>query len=50
MATLRDVATRAGVDVSTASKVLGGGNIRVAEATRQRIEAAARFLDYAPNA
>ncbi len=50
MATLRDVATRAGVDVSTASKVLGGGNIRVAESTRKRIEAAARALDYTPNA
>ncbi|RYG23444.1 LacI family transcriptional regulator [bacterium] len=50
MATLRDVATRAGVDVSTASKVLGGGNIRVAETTRRRIEAAARALDYTPNA
>lgn len=50
MATLRDVASRAGVDVSTASKVLGGGNIRVAEATRKRIEAAARSLDYIPNA
>lgn len=50
MSTLRDVAARAGVDVSTASKVLGGGNIRVAETTRKRIEAAARFLDYTPNA
>ncbi len=50
MATLRDVAARAGVDVSTASKVLGGGNIRVAAATRRRIEAAARSLDYTPNA
>ncbi len=50
MATLRDVATRAGVDVSTASKVLGGGKIRVAEATRTRIVAAARALDYTPNA
>ena len=50
MATLRDVAVRAGVDVSTASKVLGGGKIRVAETTRKRIEAAARALDYAPNA
>ena len=50
MATLRDVARRAGVDSSTASKVLGGGNIRVAEATRKRILAAARQLDYVPNA
>lgn len=50
MATLRDVAARAGVDVSTASKVLGGGKIRVAEATRRRIEAAARALDYTPDA
>ncbi len=50
MATLREVAARAGVDVSTASKVLGGGKIRVAEATRSRILAAARTLDYTPNA
>ncbi|CAN5620342.1 LacI family DNA-binding transcriptional regulator [soil metagenome] len=50
MATLRDVALRAGVDVSTASKVLGGGKIRVAEATRLRIEAAALALDYTPDA
>ena len=49
MATLRDVATRAGVDVSTASKVLGGGKIRVADSTRTRIVAAARALDYTPN-
>ena len=50
MATLRDVAARAGVDVSTASKVLGGGKIRVADSTRRRIEASARALDYRPNA
>lgn len=50
MATLRDVAARAGVDVSTASKVLAGGKIRVAAETRQRIEEAARTLDYTPNA
>ena len=49
MATLREVAARAGVDVSTASKVLGGGKIRVAETTRKRIVAAARALDYTPN-
>jgi LacI family transcriptional regulator len=50
MATLRDVANRAGVDVSTASKVLGGGKIRVSDSTRLRIESAARALDYTPNA
>lgn len=50
MATLREVAARAGVDVSTASKVLAGGKIRVAPETRTRIEAAARALDYVPNA
>ncbi|RYG43509.1 LacI family transcriptional regulator, partial [bacterium] len=49
MASLRDVAARAGVDVSTASKVLGAGRIRVSEATRGRIEAAARELDYTPD-
>lgn len=46
---LRDVAAVAGVSVPTASKVLRGqGN--VSEATRERILAAAKRLDYQPNA
>ena len=50
MAMLKDVARHAGVDVSTASKVLSGRAIRVADATRTRIESAARELNYTPNA
>ncbi|MFG3061780.1 LacI family DNA-binding transcriptional regulator [Streptomyces sp. NPDC048231] len=47
--TLHDVAARAGVHFSTASRVLNGqGN--VAAATRERILQAARDLDFVPNA
>jgi LacI family transcriptional regulator len=49
-ATLNDVAQAAGVDVSTASRVLRGvQNQRVADETRQRILDAAKALDYRPN-
>lgn len=48
--TLNDVALHAGVDVSTASRVLRGDeNQRVAEDTRQRILETAKRLDYQPN-
>ncbi|WFR67755.1 LacI family DNA-binding transcriptional regulator [Curtobacterium flaccumfaciens] len=47
--TLSDVAREAGVDLSTASRVLRGTG-RVSEATRQRIRAAADRLDFRPNA
>lgn len=50
MSTLRDVALKARVDVSTASKVLSGREIQVKDSTRRRIEAAARSLGYTPNA
>ncbi len=49
-ATLKDVAEMAGVDVSTASRVLNGTGFRVREDTRQRVLAAARELGYQPNA
>jgi LacI family transcriptional regulator len=49
-ATLTDVAALAGVDVSTVSRVLcGDKNQRVRPETRERIEAAAKKLDYQPN-
>ncbi len=46
--TVRDVARQAGVSVATVSYVLTGSR-RVADATRQRIEAAMRELDFHPN-
>ncbi|NQX12537.1 LacI family DNA-binding transcriptional regulator [Microbacteriaceae bacterium VKM Ac-2855] len=50
MATLSDVATRAGVSISAASRVLSGDPAgRVSAATRERITAAAKELDYRPN-
>lgn len=49
MATIADVARRAGVSMSTVSYALSG--VRpVSEATRRRIEAAMKELDYTPNA
>jgi len=51
MANLRDVADRAGVDPSTASRVLRGDpSQQVRPETRERILAAARELAYRPNA
>jgi LacI family transcriptional regulator len=48
--TLSDVASRAGVDRSTASRVLNGSEgTRVSDATRLRILDAAAALDYRPN-
>lgn len=49
MATIKDVAKRAGVSVSTASIALSGKG-PVSEATRRRVLEAARALDYRPNA
>jgi len=49
-ATLSDVATLAGVDVSTVSRVLGGSKSqRIRDETRQRITDAAKTLNYQPN-
>jgi len=50
--TIRDVAKLAGTSISAVSAVLNGGgrhNIRVSEATRERIRAAAAQLGYSPN-
>ena len=48
-ATSMDVARRAGVHQSTVSRALGQG-ANVAAATRERVQAAARELDYTPDA
>ncbi|WP_029150471.1 LacI family DNA-binding transcriptional regulator [Microbacterium indicum] len=48
-ATLNDVAREAGVSLATASRVLNGSSRRVAEAYRERVEAAARSLGYSAN-
>jgi LacI family transcriptional regulator len=49
-ATLRDVAARAGVSISTASRVVRGDRSRPVEAaTEERIRAAVRELRYRPN-
>ena len=48
LATLRDVADRAGVTVTTVSRMLNG-RVNVSEKTRNRIEEAMRELDYRPN-
>lgn len=47
---LRDVARLAGVHPSTVSRVLSGGDVRARPETFERIRAAARELDYRPNA
>ncbi len=51
LVTIKDVAKEAGVSIGAVSKVLHGrgGNIRVSEATSQRIRDAARTLSYRPN-
>jgi LacI family transcriptional regulator len=46
---IKDVAARAGVSFQTASKVLNGGDVRVAARTAERILAAADELGYSPN-
>jgi LacI family transcriptional regulator len=48
VATIHDVAARAGVSVATVSRVLNGKTI-VRERTRQLVEAAAKALRYVPN-
>jgi LacI family transcriptional regulator len=49
LATLGDVAQRAGTSVATAGRALGGYG-KVSAATRDRVAAAARQLNYHPNA
>lgn len=46
---IKEVAARAGVSFQTASKVLNGGDVRVAAETAERILAAADALGYRPN-
>jgi len=50
MVTLKDIATRVGVDTSTVSKVLQGAPIRVSEAKRSEIMRIAQEMHYQPNA
>lgn len=50
VATLRDVASKAGVSVSTVSRVLNRkSDCKFSEATRERVWAAAQALGYVPN-
>lgn len=48
--TLADVALAAGVSTATASRALNGSDRRVADASRKKVEAAARWLGYTPHA
>lgn len=50
MVTLKDIATRCNVDISTVSKVIHGKTIRVGEETREKILQTASELNYRPNA
>src|SRR5690242_18159222 len=52
MATIHDVARQAGVSKATVSYVLNGRetSVRITEATRERVFAAVRELNYHPNA
>lgn len=49
MVTLTDVAKKAKVSLSTVSRVLTDGEIRVSDKTRKRIHQIARDLNYVPN-
>lgn len=49
MVTLKDIAIKCGVDISTVSKVIHGREIRVTETTRAKILEAAEALHYRPN-
>ncbi|MGR7940777.1 LacI family DNA-binding transcriptional regulator [Levilactobacillus brevis] len=48
MLTIRDIAAKAGVSVSTASRALNN-NPRISQATRERIQALAEAEGYLPN-
>ena len=48
MPTIKDVASRAGVSISTVSNALNGLS-NVSESTRQRVIAASKELNYIPN-
>jgi LacI family transcriptional regulator len=47
---IRDVAKRAGVSITTTSRVLNHVDYPVAPGTRRRVEEAARHLEYSPSA
>jgi LacI family transcriptional regulator, galactose operon repressor len=49
LTSLADVAARAGVSITTASRVLSGSRHPVADATRAKVMAAASELDFEPN-
>lgn len=48
MATLKDIALRTGLSINTVSLALRGSP-RISDATRLKVEAAARAVDYTPN-
>ena len=50
MATLKDIAKASGVSIATVSYVINNGPREVSPATRERVLAAIRQLDYRPNA
>jgi LacI family transcriptional regulator len=50
MATLADVARRAGVSTATASRIINGSSKPVADVLRERVLAAVADLQYVPNA
>jgi LacI family transcriptional regulator len=49
MVTLKDIALKVGVDVSTVSKVLQGAPIRISQSRRDEIVLAAQEMNYQPN-
>ena len=50
MTTLSEIARKAGVSVSVASRVLNGDpTVRAREETRERVLQAAKLLNYSPN-
>ena len=48
--TIHDVASRAGVSITTVSRYMNGFYENMSESTRQRLEQVIRELDYRPNA
>jgi LacI family transcriptional regulator len=50
MSTLRNIAEKCGVDISTVSKVINSRDIHVTQGTREKILAVAKELNYRPNA
>ncbi len=47
--TIKDIANRAGVSVTTVSLVLNGKENRIAKETKKRVISIANELDYRPN-